>query len=75
MDSEAEKIGKSASKIRDEVRKATAELRRVADKGKATLRTLEIELDDEQAEVDSPIIAGHYEPRTAENDDGAPSAA
>ena len=75
MDSEAEKIGKSASKIRDEVRKATDELRRVVDRGKATLRALEVELDEEQAEIASPIIAGHYEPRHAENEGGAPSAA
>lgn len=75
MDSEAEKIGKSASKIRDEVRKATDELRRVVEKGKATLRALEVELDEEQAEIASPIIMGHYEPRGAENEGGAPSAA
>lgn len=47
----------------------------MVDKGKATLRALEVELDEEQAEIASPIIVGHYEPRGAENEGGAPSAA
>jgi hypothetical protein len=75
MDSEAEKIGRSASKIREEVRKTADELRRVVDNGKATLRALEIELDEEQAEIDSPIVVRAYEGAGPENEGNSASAA
>jgi hypothetical protein len=68
MDCEAEKIGKSAGKIRDEVRKATIELRRVVDKGKATLRALQVEVHEEQVEVENPITADAYRSGAPYND-------
>lgn len=71
IDSSANTIRKSAEKIRDEVRKGRDALERVVDKAKQTLRALNVDLIDEEAECASPIEI----PECSPANDGAPDAA
>ena len=57
IDKSSQAIRNHADKISDEVRKGGKALERVVGKAKATLRALNIELRDEEAERQSPIEA------------------
>ena len=60
IDKSASAIRNHADKIVDEVRKGSKALDRVANKAKATLRALNIELHEDDLEMSQPIVAGAH---------------
>lgn len=55
MRASVERITKSSDDLREELRKAQGKFEKLLDKAKSTLRALDVELVDEDAEVGTPI--------------------